>query len=98
MFNTFKRLFLRSITLKVNKNDLILSKLQQRNGEQIVSLTNLGAIGRCLNKKTVFLKFNLKILKNLITFTLPKANYKLTTLILHSLLFLQKQSSCTKEK
>lgn len=97
MFNTFKKLFQNRITLKVNKKrDLILSKLGQFNGEQIVSLTNLGAIGRCL-KKTVFLKLNLKILKNLIIFTLPKTNYKLTISILHSL-FLRKQSSCTKEK
>ena len=32
------------------KRDLILSKLGQFNGEQIVSLTNLGTIGRCLKK------------------------------------------------
>lgn len=98
MFNTLKKLFQNRITLKVNKKrDLNLSKLGQFNRQQIVSLTNLGAIGRCL-KKTLFLKLNLKILENLIIFTLPKTNYKLTILILHSLLFLQKQSSCTKEK
>ena len=59
----FKKLFQNRITLKVNnkKRDLILSKLGQFNGEQIVFLTNLGAIGRCL-KKTVILKLNLKIL------------------------------------
>lgn len=41
------------ITLKTNnkKRDLILPKLGQFNGEQIVPLTNLGAIGSCLKKQ-----------------------------------------------
>lgn len=49
----FKKLFQNRITLKVNnkKRDLILSKLGHFNGEQIVSLTNLGAIGKCLKKQ-----------------------------------------------
>lgn len=56
--NCSKRELLSKLTTKRD----ILSNLGHFNEEERVSLTNLEAISRCFKKKTVILKFNLKVL------------------------------------